>query len=341
MRGLYRILTIGLEYYIPKIALNIPYKSYIVVIAYFLTNYILAEKILKLLGFCIVKRILVFYAITGSFLIIPTAFTWVRTQNELVSILISWVFVWLITKSKNGNISIIFFMIWGLIALLTYELHFPFIGILIISMGFVSRKKVFLLFVSFSLLSIIIPLGSHKVNLGGEYFYSSIKNILPYIENKFVEALFSLEKVDTVGFYLPFFGGLVFFIFSYIHFNNVHVSESNMTLLSELEIVLLTTILVALVYMISWPENVPPNFNTILSFGKLNWNILYCAWLNICIALILRNYNPYVFLLRLSPIFIMIVYSGLLVRSIKTSVTADNLDVISKTLFKNVYMYLF
>ena len=47
--GLYRILAFTFEYIIPKIFENIPYKSYIVLIFFYLTYYILCEKILSLL----------------------------------------------------------------------------------------------------------------------------------------------------------------------------------------------------------------------------------------------------------------------------------------------------
>ena len=58
--GLNRIIAFTFEYIIPKIFENIPYKSYIVLIFFYLTYYILCEKILSLLEIAENIRVLIF-----------------------------------------------------------------------------------------------------------------------------------------------------------------------------------------------------------------------------------------------------------------------------------------
>ena len=338
--GPYRILSITLGYYIPQIFVEFSYKSYIVVFFYFVTNYILAEKILKLFGFCAIRRLIAFIILTSSFLIIPTVFTWSRTQNELISILIAWAFIWSLKQSKSETFSTFLFFLWLLASLLTYELHFPFLAALAIALGFVPRGRVFIFLVCLPLVLYFIPIGDHKFSIESNYVYSSLNNLFPYIAHKWNEAAFTLSEVSVSMTLVPLFCVLTFFTFVCFSFKKTELLSARNNIGVEVKIIVMSFTLIMLAYTISWPQSSPATFQTIALNGKLNWNIVYCFYFNVSLAAIFHAKNIYSFLLKLSPFFLIILYSGAVVRSVKADIQGNQLDEISTGLFKNVYMYI-
>ena len=91
--GMWRIIAFSFEYVIPKIFENVPYKSYIILFIFYLTYYILCEKILCLFKIAENIRLLIFLSLTSTIFVLPTLLTWSRTQNEFLSVLISWFFI--------------------------------------------------------------------------------------------------------------------------------------------------------------------------------------------------------------------------------------------------------
>ncbi len=332
--GLYRIIAFSFEYLIPKIFQNFPFKSYIVLIIFYLTYYILCEKILSLFKIQENLRILFFVSATSTILILPTIFTWTRTQNEFLSILISWFFVTQIIKSKSTILSSLLVVVWGILSLLSYELHFPFLIILLLSFGFISWKIIFTGIIILPLVMLVVQVNERKIVSDLTDITSNFYHLFPYIELKLFELIFSLKHAVLNTVILPFLSVIFMLFFHFLNSKKVP-SHPNNSIMINLNIFSLSFLMMLLLYIIS-PTHEAYSIN-----GKINWNIINIFWVNILISLVHNSKNKFLNSLMLIPIFSTMLISGILIRILKNEALSNNFHFLQNSLFKNISTYIY
>lgn len=338
--GLYRIISITFQHYVPQLLEVVPLKSYIAIFTYYFASYIIAEKVLKLLGVGEINRLLVFCAYTANLLIVPTALTISRTQNELFSAFIAWFFVWLITKNRGSVLATILLIIWGIASLLTYELHYPFLAILLLVFGYITKKDVIYgALLALLILIFFIPLGNHKIAAELSALKASSEFIIPYIQNKVSSALFSLEFIEKKNLLAPLIIIFLIILFMVKNRHSFNKNDKKFPYFCELQVVGLSLALLILIYTISWPSDSSYSIETIKSQGKLNWNVINFFWFNIALSLVLRLNSLSSAIVRILPILLLMIYSGLAVRSVSNLTENQHFDLIDKSLFRNINFY--
>ena len=333
--GLWRIIAFSFEYIIPKIVENVPYKSYIVLLTFYLTYYILCEKILSLLKFSENVRLLIFLSLTSTIFILPTMLTWTRTQNEFLSVLISWFFISKIVNSQSTLTSSFFVIAWGIFSLLSYELHFPFLILLLFSFGFIDRRIVLFGILTLPIVFLIIPVLKYKINLEFNHLILSPFLILPYLENKFYQLISTLQEVSLLNIITPLIIISIAFTLHLINSKNI-ICKPKYSYISYCQIPILSLFVLVIFFMIAWPST----FKEIVSYGKLNWNTLNIFWLNIMIALSYKYKNDIFNKIMTIPIFLMMLLSGVLVRLINNNIYVNKEGIVINEIFKNIIYYM-
>ena len=333
--GLWRIIAFSFEYIIPKIFENVPYKSYIVLLTFYLTYYILCEKILSLLKFSENVRLLIFLSLTSTIFILPTMLTWTRTQNEFLSILISWFFISKIVNSQSTLTSSFFVIAWGIFSLLSYELHFPFLIILLFCFGFINRKTILLGILALPIILYIIPPLKYKINVEFSHLVSSLFYIFPYLENKFDQFIFTYQEVSLLNTITPLILVSIAIILHSINSKNI-IYKPQYSYINYCLIVILSFFLLIIFFTIAWPSSL----EQIVLNGKLNWNVINVFWLNILIILTYNYKNMVLNKIMFIPIFLVMLSSGILARIMNHNIYSNKTDILINGLFKNILSYV-
>ena len=334
--GIWRIIAFTLEYITPKVFSEFPYKSHILLITLFITNYILCEKILSLINISSNMRILIFATLTSSILILPTVLHWTRSQNELLSVLISWFFVSKIVKSQNFYLTTSLVIIWGIIALLSYELHFPFLIILLFCFGYVPIKIIFLGLILLPFVVIIIPVNDQKFYVDSSHLISSILGIAQYIEFKLIEFILFLKRINFSNIIIPIIVVSVIGSFYKIYTNKLDFKPSY-SLVNYLMIVLFSLFLLLVFYSISWTSS----DEEIYSNGKISWNILNVFLMNILVGFTYKFKNNFLNFIMLLPFFGIMILSGILARILKSNLVSKDFLFLNDSIFKNVLVFIY
>ncbi len=336
--GLYRVIAFTFEYLVPKAVFFLPFKSYLVVVIYYFNCYVLSEKILALMGISEKRRLFVFIFSTNSFLILGTIFTWTRTQNEFLSIMISWAFVSMITRSSRFWIRGILVALWGFVSLLSYELHFPFLLILLVCLGFISWKIIIPIFlcipiIFYSFFGTILA-AKLPTNLFDIVF--NIKNLSSYLEIKFSQIMFTLREVDLTNIIIPvLIVALLMSLNSAIFIKRSY--EVTPKTAENVKILLFSPLMLLIFFCVSWPSS----NETIQEFGKLNWNIVYIFGVNILVAFSVSSSSNVLNFLKMILLCSFLIISGTLVRILKDEYLLNNIDFINNSVFRNIVWFLF
>ena len=333
--GLYRIIALFFEFTIPKITQSFPYKSYIVIVFFYLSYYILCEKILSLININENIRVFTYLSTTTTFLILPTIFTWTRTQNEFISVLISWFFVKKIVDTKKNSTHFFLIIVWGILSLLSYELHFPFLIILLLCLGYVSLNTVIFGALTLPIVLSIIPASKHKMNLEFSHIYNALEKLWTYFQLKIHHLLSSFDGFTYYETIIPFLIIIPIFVIYFLLLNN-HEIKNTITFSSKFNIFILSFLVVLFLYSIAWPNS----YETIAKNGKLNWNTINVFWMNIVIILISGSKNKTLHWLMHMPIFFMILLSSILIRLMNNQLQNKNLTSLDSGIFKNFYIYI-
>ena len=332
--GSWRVIAFSFEYLIPKIFYNAPFKSYIALFIFYFTYFVLCEKILSLLRIKENLRILIFSSLTTTVFVLPTVLTWTRTQNEFLAVLISWFFIKKITKSKNDNLKIVLVIIWGIVSLLSYELFFPFLVILLFAFGFIPRKTILIGALILPIIFFVIPVYDQKVNYEASHLFFGLDSLLSYFEHKSLQLITCIKQATLPNVAIT--GSLVFLMILLHLLNSKNLIKSDFTIKRHFVIVLFSVIILLIFYFLSWPYS----SETISSYGKLNWNIISIFWFNILVALTYRFKNKFLNLVMLIPIFLTTFLSGVLVRVLENEMLIGNTQFLYNSLFKNILVYV-
>ena len=262
--------------------------------------------------------------------------TWTRTQNEFLSVLISWFFISKIVKSQNSLSSTFYIIAWGVFTLLSYELHFPFLIILLFSLGFINWKTILFGILSLPVALYFIPSTKYKANIDFDHLISSLSFILPYLQNKFLQLISHFQQIDLLTIIMPLIIVSVAFILHSINSKNI-TYKPKYSFISYCLILLLSLFMLLIFYTIARPSSL----EQIVMEGKLHWSSINIFWLNILIALTYNYKSDVLNKIMFIPIFLVMLFSGILVRVLNYNIYSNKIDLITNGLFKNIMPYTF
>tara|TARA_X000000950_G_scaffold287543_1_gene400218 strand:+ start:5035 stop:6231 length:1197 start_codon:yes stop_codon:yes gene_type:complete len=292
------------------------YKSYLAVFMFYLVYFILFEKIFGLLKIENHIRLTGFFYATSTFLILTSAFALSRIFMELISILVAWFFIYRIVNTESKNSRMLFIFIWGIVSILTYDLHFTFLVAVLWALNYVNIKQLFasglvlLIFVS------IAPISTPKVVTSPFQMFDGLSNIFYYLSIKGEELFYLTRFARPSDFILPILLSItVLFSLKYLSKNldSQRVCKPNF-------IALFVSIgcIFFIYYGLSWPSN-----NTDISNnGKLNWNVVNMLWILFVILCFFfqtakRSFMAFLY----APLLVMVIFSA-----VETRVLADHLE---------------
>lgn len=338
--GMYRVFNLIVAFSLAKVFDFLPFQSYAVLLIFYITYLILFEKIFKLLRFSLQIRLTCYFLSTSTILALPTIFLWSRAMNELLSVLLAWFFISKIVSTKNEWTSILIVIVWGLFAIMTYELHFPFFVGLLLALGFLGIKSVLISSFCLPFLYFLLPIKIGKIDLSFGSFVSNIDNLFFYINLKVTELLFTLSFFRLEDLYISVIIIVIsLYTFSYRRENIESVIKNRTCFL----IIVLNTFVIFIFYVLSKSNNP----ETIPTYGKLSWNVVNAYWI-FSIAAIISVAKNKVALLSISiPVFCITSLSAVLVRILSREIRLNDqvkpsslVENINYSVFKNIFFFL-
>ena len=326
--GLYRILSSVLNGIIASASLFFPFKSLLLPFFYLISYAYFVDIIGGVIGFHRNKRLLLFVSVVCNPLILSSVYNWTRMQNEVISIFVSLFFVKLVVRyNKNLVASAVILSLWGCVTLLVYELHYPFLVVLLLSFGFVGTKTIVyaFLFSVIPLVALYFHYDSPKIVDGvGGVVYNFI-NIHEYVNIKML-AVYESLKFDSFSVFVGPLVVVVFLVvFIYCFKGNKFVAGKQVYLSRSVVLVFLSVVGVLLFYLVSSGDS---NIN-----GKIHWSIINMLVFNVMVALLYNLTSVNIKVWQVWFVMVMVFISGLSVRNLSLNIMDKK--YVEGTVYKN------
>ena len=337
VHGFYRIINLTVLFVASKVFSLIPVHSYFVILIFYISYFVLCEKILSLLKFPENTRLFIFFFSTSFILALPTVFLWSRTLNEFIAIIISWFFVKKIIESTNDTKKLFFVLIWGLVSLASYELFFPFLLTVLISRGLIRSFALFFAgLITFPAMLLVLPFNMQKTTFSISSFWNSMSNLVYYIKLKLSEILYTLTFFSPELIFIP-----IVIMILVISFYIFEISKTlSLTHQSpNLNIFIIVGSLGVLLAFFILDKNSSKDMISIN--GKLSWNVLNGFWF--CLVLFLLTIKAKTFM-RIILFFFPLAgsfISAILSRIFGKEITYSKLAKPKEGLIQNIDLSIF
>ena len=292
------------------------YKSYLAVSMFYLVYFILFEKIFGLLKIESHVRLTGFFYTTSTFLILTSVFALSRIFMELISISIAWFFIYRIVNTESKNFRMLFILIWGIVSILTYDLHFTFLIAVLWCLNYINFKQLLASVLVLSVFVSVAPISTPKVITSPSQMFDGFLNIFYYLAMKGEELFYLTRFARASDFILPvLLSILTVFLINYSSKNVIATEVKKVNLVA-----LFTSIICIFIifYGLSWPSSE----TEIAEKGKLNWNSVNMRWILLFLSIyFLQISKKKLRTLLQVPFFLSVILSG-----VETRVFADYLD---------------